>query len=74
LIIHARNPDFWDGKTNLIELFGEPWHPKADEEKRITHYNKHGYNCMVIWWEELHENSKTHTLENHIRAWYTKVS
>jgi predicted XRE-type DNA-binding protein len=73
-IIYGRNPDFWDGKTNLIEFFGEPWHPRSDEEERITHYRKHGYNCMVVWWEELIENKKTHALENRIMEWYATAS
>jgi hypothetical protein len=73
-IIYGRNPDFWDGKTNLIELFGEPWHLRSDEERRITHYRKYGYNCIVVWWEELNKDKDTHALENRIRKWYAAIS
>ena len=74
MMIHGRNPDFWDGKTSLIEFFGEPWHPKTDEEQGVTHYGKHGYSFLVVWWEELYKNKNTHGLENRIREWYEMTS
>ncbi len=74
MMIHGRNPDFWDGKTSLIEFFGEPWHPKTDQEQGVTHYGKHGYNFLVVWWEELYKNKSTHGLENRIREWYEMKS
>ena len=73
-IINGRNPDFWDGKTNLIELFGEPWHPQTDEVDKIEHYKKNGFNCIVVWWKELNEGVKTGALENRLRVWYTSLN
>lgn len=53
LVIGGKCPDFWDGDKNLIELFGEYWHKKSDITKRILHFKDLGYNCLVIWVNEL---------------------
>lgn len=47
-------PDFIHNSDNkIIELFGEYWHPKSDEEKRIKYFEANGYKCLVIWVKEL---------------------
>jgi very-short-patch-repair endonuclease len=52
-------PDFTHKKEKkLIELFGEYWHPRSDEEKRIKHFKEHGYSCLVIWCAELRYPNK----------------
>lgn len=62
-IIGGRNPDFMfiDGQKKIIEFNGDYHHgPKktsrtnAEEEQRqIKHYDKHGYQTLVIWEREL---------------------
>jgi len=61
LWIDGKNPDFInDEKKKIIEFFG--WrHTKEatgilngdHEQTRIDHFNKNGYNCLVIWENEL---------------------
>jgi len=54
-VIGGRNPDFIDIKhKKIIEFFGDYWHnrhifPKVQSEyNRILHFNKYGYNVLVI--------------------------
>ena len=55
LIIHGKCPDFvhTGGKKKLIELFGERWHPEADELKTVEFYVRAGYSTLIIWLKEL---------------------
>ena len=55
LIIHGKCPDFvhTGGKRKLIELFGERWHPEADELKTVEFYIRAGYSTLIIWLKEL---------------------
>ena len=48
-------PDFANAnrKKKVIELFGDAFHDKEEEEKLIEHYKKHGWDCLVIWASEL---------------------
>lgn len=47
-------PDYVDhNQKKVIELFGERWHPKSDEERKVGRYAEHGWQCLVIWWKEL---------------------
>jgi len=51
--IDGKNPDFkHKTKKILIEFFGEFWHPKEDEEKRINFFKERGWYCLVIWGRE----------------------
>lgn len=55
-----RNPDFINanGKKQIIELFGVYWHSLFDEAQRKEHYKQYGFNCLVIWEDELAALSK----------------
>ena len=54
--IGRRNPDFINKKNKMIlEVFGSYWHKPEDEQERITHYSKHGYDCLVVWDYEFKE-------------------
>ena len=55
LIIHGKCPDYvhTGGKKKLIELFGERWHPEADELKTVEFYVRAGYSTLIIWLKEL---------------------
>lgn len=48
--IGGRIPDFTDkvGKR-VIESMGGYRHDPEDEENRIIHYRKYGYDCIVVW-------------------------
>ena len=57
-------PDFVSvGGNQVIEYFGDYWHSKArtgvteerEEARRISHFNEHGYECLVVWWWELED-------------------
>lgn len=50
-----RNPDFinTDGKKQVIELLGTYWHPLFDGASRREHYKQYGFDCLVIWEDEL---------------------
>lgn len=54
-VIAGKIPDFVNvnGKKKVIELFGDAFHDKEEEEKLIEHYKKHGWDCLVIWASEL---------------------
>lgn len=49
------NPDFinTNGKKQVIELFGTYWHPVFDVAQRIEHYKQYGFDCLIIWEDEL---------------------
>ena len=51
IIVGGRIPDFVNvnGLKVVIEVFGYYWHKPEDEEKKIKHYKKFGYECIVIW-------------------------
>ena len=55
-----RNPDFINvnGKKQVIELFGTYWHPLFDGVKRTEHYKQYGFDCLVIWEDEMKDLAK----------------
>jgi len=55
LIVGYKNPDFWDGEHKLIEIYGDYWHKGDNPQKRINHFRKYGYECLVIWQYELED-------------------
>jgi DNA-binding Lrp family transcriptional regulator len=66
LWIKGKNPDFWDGKQHLVELFGGSWHSEKEAKERINHFREHGYLCIVVWYSELR---KIQMLKNKIEMW-----
>jgi G:T-mismatch repair DNA endonuclease (very short patch repair protein) len=67
--IVGRCPDFLNvnGQKIVVEIFGHWWHnttinklvrPEYTLEATKSHYAKYGFNCIVIWEEEL-EDDKT---------------
>jgi len=48
--LHGKYPDLRHNEYPiLIEHAGSWHHRKKYEEKRVGHWNKHGYYCLVIW-------------------------
>jgi len=68
LIIDGRCPDFInvDGKKQIIELFGEPWHKNDNPEDRKNHFGRYGFSCLVIWSREL---KSPESLREKIESW-----
>ena len=51
-------PDFINkDKRKIIELFGNYWHKKEEEQQRINHFKDYGYECLVIWENELKDKA-----------------
>lgn len=52
-VIGGKVPDFVNvnGRKAVVEVFGEYWHDwlGTEEEEKIAHYAKYGYECTVIW-------------------------
>lgn len=74
--IEGKNPDFMNcDKKLIIEYFGNYWHGeiyrqtnhndfstnKEHELQRIKHFERNGYNCLVIWELELKDLDKLET-------------
>ena len=53
--IGKKVPDFVNvnGKKKLIEVFGNYWHQSQDPTRLITYYSGFGWDCLVIWENEL---------------------
>lgn len=61
--IGGKNPDFVNvnGQKKIIELFGEFWHQSKDEQVRIDHFKRYGFDTLVIWAKELRNPLKLGT-------------
>ena len=71
LFIGKYNPDFVHKSLPLvIELFGEKWHPKEDVSKRRYYFGKHGYKCMIVWYNQLIHSEKR--IENRVKSFIAK--
>ena len=51
--VGSKQPDFWDGRRGLIELFGELWHRNENPQEKVDYYKERGYTCLVVWEKEL---------------------
>jgi very-short-patch-repair endonuclease len=63
LIIDGKCPDWRHvTKPKLIEVFGDHWHKREEEQERIDFFKKHEYNTLIIWesefWDEREEVAK----------------
>jgi len=60
VIIEGRCPDFINinGKKQVIELLGTYWHSLFDGASRIEHYRQYGFQCLVVWEDELNNEGK----------------
>lgn len=69
VVIAGKNPDFIhsQGDKKVIELFGDYWHSPllrpnirhtATYEATKRHYEKHGYDCLIIWESELKNRTR----------------
>lgn len=52
-----KNPDFKvTGMNKVVELFGDYWHRNDDPNELISLFAEIGFECMVIWESEWHNN------------------
>jgi very-short-patch-repair endonuclease len=62
LLIGYKNPDFYEtnGKKICIEVANKVsfQHPEGWDRKRIEHFAKYGWRCLVFW-----QNPKTRDFE-----------
>lgn len=68
MIIGGKVPDFVNvnGQKKLIEMFGDYWHSiektgktkEEEENQRIKHFAKYGYQTLIIWEHELEDLEK----------------
>lgn len=55
LLIEGTIPDWVSTISSkmVIELFGEPWHKREEENQRIALYSAYGYRTLIVWAKEL---------------------
>jgi len=53
-------PDFVNvnGKKEVIELFGEHWHPLFDIAQKKERYRQYGFRVAIIWDDELEDEER----------------
>ena len=50
----VKSPDFKKhGEQKVVEIFGRYWHPEEDEENVKMWYKEAGYDCIVIWEDQV---------------------
>jgi hypothetical protein len=54
-MIGGKNPDFVNvnGQKKCIEHYGDYWHKGDDPQDRINLFKSYGWDCLVIWENEL---------------------
>jgi len=60
VVMGGKCPDFINinGRKKVIELFGGHWHDPCEEVVRAVHFEKYGFEMLVVWWTELWEARK----------------
>lgn len=57
-LVGNKCPDFHSNKEDkVIELFGDYWHKKDEEDGRIKYFKDNGFDCLIIWEHELSDFS-----------------
>jgi hypothetical protein len=71
VVIARKNPDFINvnGQKKIIDLFGNYWHTKEEENKRKEIFASFGYKTCVIWENEF---SNLETLKNKLNLFVKK--
>lgn len=54
-LLDGKNPDFINinGEKKIIEVFGEFWHKKTDEQERKDFFNQYGFKTLVLWHKDI---------------------
>lgn len=55
VILGGKNPDFinYNGRKQLIEVYGDYWHRNDDPQERIDFFKQYGFDTLIIWEYEL---------------------
>jgi len=54
-----RFPDFLREKDKkIVECFGDYFHKREDETKKVSEYKEVGYDCLIVWASELKDLDK----------------
>lgn len=57
----VKNPDFIVRPVNktkqVIEIFGRYWHKPEEEAELIEKYRQAGYDCLVLWEDEVYKET-----------------
>lgn len=72
-VLGGKCPDFINvnGQKKIIELFGNYWHEKEDVKKRVDHFKKYGWNCLVVWEDEF--KNKIKSVERKLLKYHTTM-
>ena len=56
LWIGGKNPDFvHEAEKRVLEIYGRYWHTEEEIPERQQHFAEHGYECDVLWEDEVCE-------------------
>jgi hypothetical protein len=59
-----RNPDFTCSSLGkIIEVFGRYWHRNDDPAQVITQYREVGWDCLIIWDDEVGFSTRDRIME-----------
>lgn len=63
-----KNPDFIVRPVNqtkkVIEIFGRYWHKPEEEVELVERYKEVGYDCLVLWEDEVYDGTYQEKLRN----------
>ncbi len=56
--IGRKIPDFVhiNGQKQVIEVFGNWYHKPGQESEKIQHYREYGFECLVVWENDIKKN------------------
>jgi len=75
VVIGGKCPDFINvnGRKQIIELFGEPWHKADNSEERISHFGRYGYSTLIVWVKELKSKQNRTQLKEKLLSFGNKT-
>jgi len=45
-------------EKKVVEVFGNYWHDISEAEERVENFRKYGYQCLIIWENEIYDNEE----------------
>lgn len=60
VMLGGKFPDFinTNGRKAVLEVFGDHWHDIFDIARKTYHYQQYGFDCLIIWEDELKDESR----------------
>lgn len=64
MVVNGLCPDFTncDGQKKVVEMFGDYWHRNENVQDRIDKFAEFGFDCLVIW-----ENEVNHSVRYNVK-------